>query len=315
MTLRFNGRGRATGLKNKVNPSLRFRRQNFQAKIETQKMKNSAKRYHSGGSFGIFTPVGLAAALGGLILVVVCSWFFVFSAKFLVNQAAIEGGTTLTAEQIDKIFYNLQDKRIFFIIPGNHYLFLDAKDISAEAQKLYPHIEAATNFQKDFPNKVVFGLAEKKYAFVLIGNDGRHYLVDAGGIVLGALRTAAPEGLIYLKTAEPSGSLLPGAKVLNEAFLGFAEKIKELWPAAWQFKPVSMEIYSEKEAGEHRIFTSEGWFIKTERGDNPENLIQNLSLILQDEIKTDEVRQNLAYIDLRLSNRAFYCSKGQACSR
>ena len=155
----------------------------------------------------------------------------------------------------------------------------------------------------------------KKYAFVLIGNDGRHYLVDAGGIVLGALRTAAPEGLIYLKTAEPSGSLLPGAKVLNEAFLGFAEKIKELWPAAWQFKPVSMEIYSEKEAGEHRIFTSEGWFIKTERGDNPENLIQNLSLILQDEIKTDEVRQNLAYIDLRLSNRAFYCSKGQACSR
>jgi len=315
MSFRITSRGsRANQLGGaRVPPSVRFRRAGLQHKIE--KNKSNVRRYaHARPAyFNFLTPAGLATIGSLFVAVIALAWFFIFSAKFLINNVTVAGGTTLTQPQINQAFYKLQDKRILGLVPGNHYLFLNKAALRASLQELFPQVAEVSQFKRKFPNELVFAISEKIPTFLLLAEDGR-YLLDGSGVLLGEAVSQIPPEIVVLEH-NLAGSDRRGRQIISVPVLNFARGVQKNWPAEWVFKPNEYAILEQEAAREFKIVLNEGWYIKADGDGAPEDIIKNLKVLLENEIGGDEKRQQLAYVDLRLPNRAFYCLKASACAK
>lgn len=283
----------------RIEPRVRFRQVRF---------GDRPRPRQSTASF--LTPVGWAVAVGSLALAGFLAWFFVFSTNFLVNAAEVTAPTSLSKEQMDSVFYDLQDQRILFWVPGNHIVFLSEKRLSKALNKNYPYIAGAENFKKDWPKKIAFAVKEISPVFVYTDPDGKRYLIDETGTVVGE-----PLGELSPNLVEISGvteTPVFGQKLTGAKFLALILEIQKKWSWA-DFRPGRFEIKNQIPEGEIELKTTENWYIKLSGADKPANFLKNLGLILENEI--GEQRPGLSYIDLRLQNRAFFCLRGQACSR
>src|SRR3989344_535088 len=150
-SFRLTGRKKGARAAGRVNPAVRARI--ARGGINQSKIGTRPRAYRTGPMLPL-TGTGIGLLVSGVIFVSAVLWFFVFSPRFLVNEVQIPGSTTLTTDQINSAFYELQDDRIFLALPANHIIFFSQSRISKVLQRLYPNVAEAVDFERKWPNKV-----------------------------------------------------------------------------------------------------------------------------------------------------------------
>src|SRR3990167_6250263 len=196
----FSARRRAPGV-------LRFRRPHYKDTL----VKPNVRRVPLKRSilYTILTPAGwgftsLSIAVLGLLL-----WFFVFSTIFLVNNVTVTNSTTLSREDLNRVFYDIQDKKPLFFIPGNHIAFLSNDRLLKNIRDKFPFVSVITDFDRTWPNKIIFAVVEENPSFLLVSLSGQRLVLNRSGEVLGEAVGQLPSNIVVV-TAEISAPVVYG---------------------------------------------------------------------------------------------------------
>ena len=109
-------------------------------------------------------------------------------------------------------------------------------------------------------------------------------------------------------SAEPA---LVGEHVETNKLLEFTSQIKAVWPAKTGTQIHEIQLPS-RASPDIFIVSGKSWKVYMDLNANPARQLESLSLILNKEIPPDKLA-NLAYIDLRLGNTAYYCFRNEPC--
>jgi hypothetical protein len=317
-TIRLSGRKPAPP-RRRTEPLVRFRRSETTRQATARATVPGTVRNSRSTSiaefFGPLTLVGGIVLGTAILLGAIFIWAFILGRTFLVTSLSVNNPTILSQEDIQKVFYELEDKRIAFFIPGNHILFLSRAALSEAFTQEYPFVEGVSHFDRHWPHSVSFSIREKNAVFLWSAADGRKFLIGGDGIVLGQYTgTGIPSGLAVLETKSTDVPQV-GQKLADSKLLDRILDIQKSWPSDWSYKPVTYTIVTDQADGELIVKTSEDWVVKASGQPSGQTDINNLRVILENEIKDEATRKQLVYIDVRLQNRAFYCLKNQPCSK
>jgi hypothetical protein len=136
----------------------------------------------------------------------------------------------------------------------------------------------------------------------------QYYLIDDEGIVVKT--TADSQNLLVVEdTVEESfatGEALPNPKLAP-----FIISTNQSWSGKLTSSITGVK-FPGKASNEVHFTSSEGWIVFFDINRSAISQLTSLALILNREIPAQN-RTRLAYIDLRLSQRAYYCYNESAC--
>lgn len=249
-----------------------------------------------------------AAALVLAVLV----YFLAISQLFLVKNVALAEGA-ITTQQVSDVLSRMQKTRIAKIIPSNHILVLTKRNFLTALQRDMPQIREISSFRKRYPNTVDLVLETRTPQYVWqSGSD--FYSLDQDAVVFQRLANysaeAYPETLIVDRTG---GSVSVGQTLEPTRIFQFIDAIKNKWTenvAQTNYVSFSVPGIESLDVFAKTVLGFEAYF-DVER--NPERQLQNLALVLGREIQP-ETYTGLSYVDLRLSDTAYYCYKDAPCA-
>ncbi|OGE79197.1 MAG: hypothetical protein A2751_04355 [Candidatus Doudnabacteria bacterium RIFCSPHIGHO2_01_FULL_46_14] len=250
------------------------------------------------------------AAVLALILAIV--YFLTVSQRFLVKTAVVsEPGPS--AEQIKDVLSRMQNEHLLYVIPKNHILVLNKSSLLSEIQQELPEVRSIKIFKKKWPNGLGLALEEREPIYVW-QTGAKYFLLDQDGVVFQEIPTYTPEVfsqiLIVDSTVAPvkNGERLPISSIL-----GFIEQIRKDWTTS--INQTNYSHFSIPGVKSQDIFarTAIGFNVIFDLEAGPKQQLESLSLILSREIR-QETYTGLSYIDLRLSDKAYYCYKDAPCA-
>ena len=268
----------------------------------------------------------------GLKLFIFCAVFFIFAAGifyliifspvFEINKISVNGLEDVKPEEIQKIADNILSVKFFNKIPKNNPILLPEQEITRRILNNFPKIKEVTLTKKFRENTLLINITEREPAAiwcrvvpesVLVSSSSAGRLLnqtpraencffaDAGGFIFGEapILSGGAVPTVYEQTAS---AINIKDKVSNQKTLEFilAAK-KEL--AAVNLNLTDFVIKSQS-LGDLEILTPEGWIIYLDISNSPASQINALKRVLEEEIK--ENRNRLEYIDLRVTDRAYY---------
>ncbi len=140
---------------------------------------------------------------------------YTFTGVLNVRHVEIKGNEKLEASHV----------RGLSGIDGNTHLLKMNVGAVKEALLTDPYI-ASVKISRRFPDTVVVTVEERKPNAVILQN-GKHYLVDAEGVVLEG-REERPQGLAVMKGLDAATLLLPGDRITGERFMSLMALLQSL---------------------------------------------------------------------------------------
>ena len=241
-----------------------------------------------------------------------------FSEWLQISSIVIEGNKNTDKKMIlDSIEPYLHKKRFFFF-PSNNFFLLPQEGIKKEIINNFRRI-SQVKIKKEFPNTLAIEVEEKK-AVLLFCNEKGCLWVDEKGISYNEssyFEALADSSDVVIVEDNSHSDLKVGEAINDETYVSFANG---LWRAFSEKTQIELKSLSTPlpSAREIRAHTKDGWtvYFDVENG-----LERNLDLLVQvlGDIKEKEGEEQvkcLDYIDLRVSDRAFYklkdnCQKGE----
>ncbi len=256
--------------------------------------------------FWFFCFLAIFAGLG---------YFLAFSKYFLVKnvQAQIdlsagEAGDSNKRQIAESVWQELENRK-FGIIPGNNILFLNRDrliSILLEKNVFYKSFKLDYRFE----DQVLAVLGETRKAVALACLDISCYSIDEDGIAFYLVESGAVldhpssgAGLLFAVDKETGKEVVLGKQFLPKELISFTAEFKKLAD-----ENVGMtRAVIEKEYLEARFVkfvTNQDWYILTVFDFDPGNVIENLRLVMEKELKGKQ--DGLEYIDLRYKDKAYY---------
>lgn len=243
-----------------------------------------------------------------LVLIGVIGYMLFFSPFLRIKEIVIAGEDNLRNEEILPVVKGSLQGKYFDFLERDNFILASEKDIREGLLERFKRIESV-EVAKEFPNKISVDIKERKS--MLIFCDGACWVIDEKGQVFMEADFSSNElgehDLIVLRNIQQKN--IPKEDVyIENNLMQFAIEIKDKLKS-------ELGIEIEKEyftpaliSGDLRIKTSEGWKIYFNKNLGTKKTFEMLKVILDNNIDADK-RADLDYIDLRVSNKAYYKSK------
>ncbi len=223
-----------------------------------------------------------------------------YISKFRVNNIKVEGNEILNSEPIVSKAKEVIAGKYFYILPKDNIFIIPEEEIKSALSQDFLRIKNISIFA-DFPASLTVKIEERKPFALLCRKEVLECaFLDENGFIF----EKAPyfSGSVFTKFFDDKNTRdLPvgGNLIGQEEFL----RIREFAELARKENVEITEIIL-KEDGICDFHTSEGWFMKASKEDDPKIVFENLKLTFENQIK--DKRSDLEYIDLRLNNKVFF---------
>src|SRR4030042_2757204 len=250
-------------------------------------------------------------------------YLLIFSGIFNINKVSVSGAKATGSETIERIAAEILSGKIFDRIPKNNPIFLPANQIEQSIIDNFPRVKSVILVKNIKEHTLAINISERETAAIWC-----QVLPVSPEVSSSTIQTSetvnlpSPENCFFI---DQNGFIFGEAPILSGGALAtvYEEGIRELKIKNNVSSPKILEfileakrslvavnlnltdfIIKSQSVGELEIVTPEGWLIYLSVSYSPASQINALKRVLQEEIK--ENRSRLEYIDLRVSNRAFY---------
>ena len=294
----------------KLEPSRRFGGREFQGKV---KAAQNYKRVFSGQQLSLMDKfwnlIGLRSKFWrwlGLVVVLVLFYFFVMSSQLALADIHVSGNTQVSTQQIQDVINQYSNSRVMLIKRGNFFLMTRGKMNQMLTDKI-PNIKEISEFHKIWSNKLEITVKERTPGFAILSNS-RYFLVDDEGVVVKSLDN--PGDLLVVQDSVVE-DFATGETLNNSKMAPFIISMSRSWPSKFSTN-ISMVKFPGRGSNEVEFTSSEGWRVFFDINRSASAELTNLTVIINKSVPAND-RARLAYIDLRLSTRAYFCFKNSAC--
>jgi cell division septal protein FtsQ len=194
-----------------------------------------------------------------------------------------------------------------FLIPQNHYLFMNRGRVDKIVTAAIADVREVTKTTRHWPNGIDIEISERKPGFALIVK-GKSFIVDEEGTVMEqAVAADLPQVVDELEDDIVVGEILPNPKAT-----AFIVSMAKNWTTKIDSPVVGIKIPG-KASTEVQFTSADGWSAFFDINRPVLVQLSSLALILSKQIAPKD-RAKLAYIDLRSDKWVYYCFKATPCS-
>lgn len=246
------------------------------------------------------------------VCALVILYFLAISHEFLVRDASVNDAA-MSDEQIRSALGNLQDKRLWFIIPSNHILVLNKADLFDELRRVDPKMRTISMMKRSWPNRLALNLEMREPRYVWQSGT-EYFLLDQDGVIFEQIPSYTPEVFSQSLIEDSSAALVtPGTTLAVQRIIKFIEDVRSDWPV--NINETSIVSFSVPAVRSKDIIvkTAIGFnlYFDLERG--VADQLSDLKIVLREQIRA-ETFSGLSYIDLRLPSIAYYCYRDAPCA-
>jgi len=240
-----------------------------------------------------------------LILIIVIPlglfiWFVFFTATFTVQSVTVLDARDHTIEATKRITENaLQDVSL-----QQSIFFVQTDLIEQEILGQLPHVRTA-HVTRQLPGTIKIVIQEKEPVLLLFSG-GDYFFVDGAGLPYEEAKLETLPGVILptVKNNDAEATVTLGVPAVDEPFVAFVQYVQEELPAVLGVEVAEIRIPSLAAREVHFRLTN-NWLIRFDSTREPAGQLDVLQRIVN-EVITEEDRQILEYIDLRIKDRVYY---------
>lgn len=228
-----------------------------------------------------------------------------FSLYLNVANVTISGTKELNSQEIQQVVNDSLQGKYLGLIPKNNFLFVSQDKIENLLSENYKKIRSL-RVSKKFPDTVNIDIDERKALLVWCSAE-KCYLLDENGAAYGEADFSSPEltGNNLLQINDTSGrEVIVGTNVIEPSYEQYVLSIKDAMSAVG-FETTGQYYTPSRMAEEINVKTSQDSALYFSTQFPLESAMRTLSTVLKKEIPEDK-RGEIAYIDLRNENKAFY---------
>ena len=261
-----------------------------------------AKAVQSNRKISRVTFYVLAALFAGVSL-----YILFYSPQMQINVITVTGTQQLSSQEIQqKVSESLQGRYLKFI-PKNNFLFIFPSEIENLIKNDYKKVRSVS-VQKKFPDSMSIDIDERKSLLVWCKDDSDCFLLDENGIAYSAADFNSPD-LVQnnlLKVTDTGGAdVAIGDKVIDPQYEQYLLAVGGGLGSLGIVIDGDQIITPSRMAQEIQVKTTQGYDIYFSTQFSLDSAIKTLAVVLKKQIPPDQL-VNLAYIDLRSENKAFY---------
>jgi cell division septal protein FtsQ len=266
-------------------------------------ISNKDKIYNAvQGAKSSILPWSSLLLLSGIIVAspILFGWVFFSTDSFTVQTITVSGARDHTASAAKEMVTELLTQEAI-----SKNIFLAQTDILENSMvSALPQIEQV-NVRRILPSTLQVIIEEKSPSLLLLSN-GHHYLINEQGIPYeqSSLDTLPGIVLPIIKNGDTSAKVTLGVRAVAPQFVEFmrlsqAELTKSLASSIVETKIPSLA------AREVHFILDNNWLIKLDVTRSAKLQITTLTRVVN-EVISEEDKQRLDYIDLRIPNRVYY---------
>jgi cell division septal protein FtsQ len=246
-----------------------------------------------------FSVVFLAAVV--IVPLALLIWFIFFTPTFNIQAITIIDARPHTTTAVRELIKSKIGENIFFL----------------NTEVLEQHIQTSisqirnVHIVRKLPGTLKIIVQEKTPALLLLSR-GKYYFVDSEGIAYeeAQLDTLPGTVLPIVKNNDQESQVTIGTPVVETSFVQFVQAIQDQLDDVTGAKVVETRIPSLA-AREVHFRLDNNWEIRFDITRSPAAQLDILKRLLTSTI-TDQEKQTLQYIDLRIPNRVYYKTRGGA---
>jgi cell division septal protein FtsQ len=234
------------------------------------------------------------------------SFYVLFFSQYLqITDITVTGTTELNSQEIQQNIEESLQGKYLGVIPKNNFLFISQKKNEDLLIGNFKKIRSVMVTRK-FPNALSIAIDERKALLVWCSNE-KCYLLDEKGVAYNEAVFSSPEleqnHLLQINDLS-SREVKIGEKIIEPVFEQYVLGIKDALAVAG-FNATQQYSTPSRMAEEINVKTDqESEFYFSTQFDLL-SAFRTLNAMLKKEI-SQEQRSNIAYIDLRNENKAFY---------
>src|SRR3989344_1090892 len=285
--------------KKDLKKQVRFQRPEFREKLE--KARGFARKPRG--------PRSRLVPILAFLFLLAAVYFLTISKIFLITNAEVIGADP---EQIIDVLKRLGAKR-FYLIPKNHILILTQNRLLSELRENLPNVRKITSYRRILPDSIALTVEMREPLY--IWQSGRnYYLLDQDGVIFEKISDYMPDSFRQIVISDGTAeNLAVGQDLGITESLNFLEELRNLWlKEIRDIEVVGVELPGRK-SPDIFVKTSIGFRAYFDVKRSASVQLTNLKLLLYQEIPP-ETYTGLSYIDLRLSNIAYYCYLDAPCA-
>ncbi len=237
------------------------------------------------------------AFLALLVMLPICflGWLMFFTQTFAVSAITVVDAKPHTIESVRILL----GKSI-----GQNILFVSTEQIEQRILREVPQVRDAHIVRK-LPGTLKVIVQEKKPALLLISG-GSYYFVDDEGIAYENASLDVLPGVVLptVKNTDTKAMVRLGTNAVESSFIQFMNEALEKLPDITEANIAEMRIPSLATREVHFLLDT-NWKILMDTTRSAEGQLDILFRLLEDTV-TQEEKQTLEYIDLRIPNRVYY---------
>jgi cell division septal protein FtsQ len=242
-----------------------------------------------------------------LLLCFVGVLFYVlfFSQCLQVSNITVAGTQELDNEELQQLVEQSLEGKYLRVIPKNNFLFVSQKKVEGLLIGNFKKIRHVSVIKK-FPDTVEIGIDERRALLVWCANE-KCYLLDEQGAAYSEADFSSPELMQnnLLQINDTSGlAVTIGSQVIQPAYEQYVLRLKDSL-ASVGFEVTGQYYTPSRMAEEINAKTTEETEFYFSTQYPLESAMKTLTTIFKKEIAENK-KGELAYVDLRNENKAFY---------
>lgn len=233
-----------------------------------------------------------------------------FSVFFLIGETQIIGESEISEETLRGFVEQQIDGKYFDIFPKHNFFLARPRVLEDRLLEEFPLLSSA-NVTRVFSDSLRVAVAERKKIILWCALE-QCFLADEDGIARNASRALSQENIPYvIFVTDMSGKAVSiGEKVLDPDYGILVIQLKEMFEEQLGISLEPRFTTVSRFANEARAKTTEGWEVYFGTDVPLQSSLNALKLLFEKEL-VPEKRANLAYIDLRTENRAYYVFRAE----
>lgn len=245
----------------------------------------------------------------------VCGWVLLFSDYTKIKKVEIIS-QQVDENKLQEISDNLMTEKWFNYIPKDNFFLFPRKTFTEKIEndfKLVREVE----FENKFPNKIKIEIEERQNVAIWCSRE-KCWLLDEEGELFYLLQPGEKDDRFkeyQIIIDESYSEVEQGQKIESSGLLEFIKTVEELVESQVGLK-IKRKVQVPALVSEEVRFEveGEGWQIYLNLNEEASSQVTLLKEVLESSISSQE-RENLNYIDLRVSGKAIYNSSFQQSSQ
>jgi cell division septal protein FtsQ len=238
-------------------------------------------------------------------------YLFLFSSFALIETTVVSGTDVLSQATLQGFVEGELGEKYYGIFPKRAFVVIRPRVLEEHLKTAYPLL-ASVSVERIFPNSLSIKVTERKKIIVWQTRDSK-YLVDENGVTHESTQALAPENTPFvIVLTDTSGKAVGlGEQVFEPSFGTFVIDLQAAFPDQLGLNLTDHPTVVSRFADEVRATTEEGWEVFFSTDIALDTSLNTLKLLFDKELPKEK-RSQLAYIDLRAENRAYYAFRDGA---